>query len=248
MRVDCYIDRMTEKSSGNSVTITNSTVGSVAVGQGAQAEGVIRNAAAQSHWNNLMYAMQTESLRIVPEGEEFTLSSGKKSRVFCDAKKTIFRARNQQALMHVLDDLLRPMKPQVLAGVVLGGCHLASIMAVAGSHSADVIYVRKVAKDHGTKSLVEKPATTGSAVRQSVVVLEDVVTTGASVWSSIKAIEEDPTFVVVGVVALVDRRSDRASPVLTESVGDARRQVRFESVFKLEDLIPREILKKLGEE
>jgi orotate phosphoribosyltransferase len=66
----------------------------------------------------------------------------------------------------------------------------------------DAVYVRKEAKDHGSKRLLE--GDTRLAAGTPMVILEDVVTTGGS---TLKAVEKlrAAGHAVVGVVALVDR-------------------------------------------
>ena len=66
----------------------------------------------------------------------------------------------------------------------------------------DAVYVRKEAKDHGSKRLLEGDAKL--APKTPIVILEDVVTTGGS---TLKAVEKlrAAGHAVVGVVALVDR-------------------------------------------
>ena len=116
-----------------------------------------------------------------------------------------------------------------MAGVVLGGCHLASLLATYAAIKQDpiynVIYVRKAPKDHGTGNCVEKA---WSRFGEWVVLLEDVVSTGATSAQAIKALCDDGLN-VRGVVALLDRRlpQDR-----TSTIDD----VPLLSVFQLEDL------------
>ena len=74
----------------------------------------------------------------------------------------------------------------------------------------DALYVRKEAKDHGTKKLVEGDKSISPGTR--VALLEDVVTTGGS---SLKAVEKlrAAGATVVGIVALVDRLEGGAEAI-----------------------------------
>lgn len=143
----------------------------------------------------------------VRSGEEFTLASGQKSNVYVDVKKTAFHSRACKLLAKLLfDKMIEKWAPvDAVAGVVLGGCHLASIVAMQNPLGMDVIYVRKEAKEHGTKNLIERPLMTPY---QSVVILEDVVTTGASAVAAAKLLEKE-SFEVKGILSVVDRRAKK---------------------------------------
>jgi orotate phosphoribosyltransferase len=171
------------------------------------------------------------SVKIAIPGEEFTLASGAKSHFYIDVKKTALHAKVHFSLAHMLyDEASQAVFGTVegVAGVALGGCHLASIVAMfaaaRGQPGLNVFYVRKEGKDHGTKSLVEGPQ---HGPDHNVVLLEDVVTTGGS---SLKAIEQLKAAhcKVAGIVAVIDRRpkSER-----TDTLGD----LPFRSLFTLAD-------------
>lgn len=150
----------------------------------------------------LLVSLKTYSLREVPEGQEFTLSSGQKSRTYIDVKQTVMRGPYLSSLRHVLRTEMERWFPeaQAVAGVVLGGCHLATL--VAPGLMLDVLYVRSAAKDHGTKSLIEGPSLgKGTAV----VLFEDVVTTGGSMLKAYQVLR-DHEYDVIGGIVVVDRR------------------------------------------
>src|SRR5262245_31231324 len=76
-------------------------------------------------------------------------------------------------LVHLL-----PPDTQVLAGIELGGIPIAT--AVSQLTGIPVLFVRKAAKDYGTRRLVE-----GGDVRgRRVAVIEDVVTSGGQLLQS----------------------------------------------------------------
>src|ERR1700755_2298575 len=75
-----------------------------------------------------------------------------------------------------------------IAGVELGGCPLASAAALTSflrGAPKDAVYVRKDAKDHGSKRLLE--GDTRLSAGASLVILEDVTTPGG--WT-LKAVEK----------------------------------------------------------
>lgn len=134
------------------------------------------------------------------------LASGKESDFFIDCKQTVLSAEGHALAGALMLDALAELPPAVaVAGVELGGCPLASAVALT-SHlrgaPRDAIYVRKEAKEHGSKRLLEGDARLAPGA--PVAVLEDVTTTGGS---TLKAVEKlrGAGHRVVGVVTLVDR-------------------------------------------
>lgn len=140
------------------------------------------------------------------ERRRVTLASGKESDFFIDCKQTILTAEGHAlagSLMFAALDQLPAC--QGVGGVELGGCPLASAVSLISFQKGrplPAFYVRKAAKDHGTKKLVEgdKSITAG----MPIALLEDVITTGGS---SLRAVEslKAAGVTVVGIIALVDR-------------------------------------------
>ena len=140
----------------------------------------------------------------------FRLASGRESDFFIDCKRVMLTARGHRLLGEVLCDELAASKRAVhaVAGVALGGCPLASAVSLTSAlrglgpegHGWNALYVRKEAKDHGTARRVEGTSPAGP----SVVLLEDVLTTGGSSRMAIEALRAEG-FEVGAVLALVDR-------------------------------------------
>lgn len=135
---------------------------------------------------------------------QVVLASGKVSDFFIDCKPTVLTARGHHLVGELMLDALRNLpKCDAVAGVALGGCPLASavsLMSYIRNRPIPALYVRKEAKDHGTKQLVEGPVVAG----MKVALLEDVITTGGSTVAAVEALRGAGVD-VVGVVVLVDR-------------------------------------------
>ncbi|MBS2012299.1 MAG: orotate phosphoribosyltransferase [Deltaproteobacteria bacterium] len=134
------------------------------------------------------------------------LASGRESDFFIDCKQTVLGAEAHALVGKLMLEALGKLPAcDAVAGVELGGCPLASAVALV-SHlegtPKDAIYVRKEVKDHGSKRALE--GDTRLAPGASLVILEDVTTTGGS---TLKAVEKlrAAGYVVAGVVTLVDR-------------------------------------------
>jgi len=90
-----------------------------------------------------------------------------------------------------------------VGGLTLGADPIAYAIAYASAATGAPVRaftVRKEPKDHGTGRLIEGPFNPGD----SVVVIEDTITTGSSALRAVDAVR-DSGGTVAGVLALVDR-------------------------------------------
>ncbi|MFO0679005.1 MAG: orotate phosphoribosyltransferase [Polyangiaceae bacterium] len=140
--------------------------------------------------------------------KKVVLASGKESDFFVDCKQTVLLAEGHALVADaMLAALATPTFGHVdaVAGVELGGCPLASAVALRSFQRGtpkDALYVRKEAKDHGSRRLVEGDTHLAKGAR--IALLEDVVTTGGSTLRAADRLR-DAGYVVAGVVAIVDR-------------------------------------------
>jgi orotate phosphoribosyltransferase len=176
-------------------------------------------------YDELLSMLRTRSMRT---GRTFKLASGRTSDFFIDCKATVLSGRGHHLVGAVLLPRIMEMANDVeaVAGVELGGCPLASAVAMMSSirgmvGKLDALYVRKAAKDHGTERLIE--GTAHVRPRATVVLLEDVLTTGGSALSAVETLLRSD-FVVRGVLALVDREEGAAEAF-------AKAHVPFASVY-----------------
>lgn len=138
--------------------------------------------------------------------KKVVLASGRESDFFIDCKQTVLGAEAHALVGELMLEALSQLPAcDAVAGVELGGCPLASAVALVSHQKRtpkDAIYVRKEVKDHGSKRALE--GDTRLAPGASLVILEDVTTTGGS---TLKAVEKlrAAGYAVAGVVTLVDR-------------------------------------------
>jgi orotate phosphoribosyltransferase len=174
--------------------------------------------------------IKRHSIRIVPEGEEFKLSSGQKSRVYCDLKKTVLRADVTRVLSYLLTQAASEFAASSYAGVAVGGCHLASICSANDAGWKNTIYVRKEAKGHGTQNLIDAPDMNKAS--EKVVLLEDVTTTAGNVQRALKVLKEEG-YHVTGVISIVDRREAWTFTDLDDTIDG----VPFRAIYRIESLV-----------
>lgn len=138
---------------------------------------------------------------------DVVLASGRRSDFFIDCKQAVLTAEGHALVGSVMLDALQklPTPAFAVAGVELGGCPLASAVALVSFQQGrplDAIYVRKEAKDHGSARLLE--GNTRIPAGSAIVILEDVITTGGSTLKCAEKLRA-AGYVLAGVVALVDR-------------------------------------------
>lgn len=140
------------------------------------------------------------------ERKRVVLASGKESDFFIDCKQAVLTAEGHALVGEAMLAALASFGAvDAVAGVELGGCPLASAVAYASysrGKPLDAIYVRKDAKEHGSRRTLEGNTRIARGAR--VALLEDVVTTGGSTLKAAAKLQ-DAGYVVAGVVALVDR-------------------------------------------
>lgn len=134
---------------------------------------------------------------------DFTLSSGKKSEYYINGKQVTLHAQGGLMVARLLLDML-PVGTIGVGGLTLGADPMVSAVSIAGAYEnkpVTPLIIRKEAKGHGTRAYIEGPTLPEGS---PIVILEDVVTTGAS---ALKAVERlrDAGYVVNDILALVDR-------------------------------------------
>lgn len=134
---------------------------------------------------------------------DFTLASGKKSSYYVNSKKVLFHAEAITLLGELLFDATRDLDFQAIGGLEVGAIPMSAAALVAfhrAGRPMEGFFVRKQAKAHGSKELVEGQVNAGD----KVVVIDDVLTTGGSVVQAIEAVEAVGA-TVVRVVCICDR-------------------------------------------
>lgn len=142
---------------------------------------------------------------------EFVLASGRKSDFYIDARLTTLDPSGAILIGKVGWELLKETAASLgrhvdaIGGLTMGADPVALSIGIAAhlddsSTSLQVFTVRKSAKEHGRLKRIEGNFSPG----RSVVVVDDVITTGGSTIQAIDAIEEAGGHIAF-VVVLVDR-------------------------------------------
>jgi orotate phosphoribosyltransferase len=140
----------------------------------------------------------------------FVLRSGQVAGEYFD--KYLFEA-DPQLLGRVAARMARLLPPdtQLLGGLELGGVPLATLLSQLTGLPA--LFVRKQAKDYGTRKLAEGYDPAG----QRVTLIEDVITAGGTVIAAADALRSLGA-TVTAVVCVIDRSSPGETALAAEGI------------------------------
>jgi orotate phosphoribosyltransferase len=160
----------------------------------------------------------------------FTLASGRVSNYYLDMKPSMFSPEGATLLAELILRRLDGVILDYVGGLELGAVPLVATVSMASYGRGRPItgfFVRKAAKDHGTRKRVD--ALYGSLDGKRVVILEDVTTTGESAMSAVTAARESGAEVVL-VLSVVDREEGAAAFY-------AEAGIPFDSLFKASEFL-----------
>lgn len=149
--------------------------------------------------------LQVNAIKLSPK-EPFTWVSGWKSPIYCDNRIILSYPPIRNFIRETMGKEIEKMygKPDVIAGVATGAIGIGIL--VAEYLGLPFIYVRPEAKGHGRKNQIEGHIESG----QSVVVVEDLISTGKSSLNAVNALKE-ANVNVKGMVAIFSYGFDVAT-------------------------------------
>lgn len=131
------------------------------------------------------FLLQIKAVKLQPN-DPFTWSSGWKSPIYCDNRKTLSYPNVRTYIRQSFSQLILNEygKPDLIAGVATGG--IAHGVLVAQELGVPFVYVRSSAKKHGLGNQIEGDYQKG----HNVVVIEDLISTGGSSLEAVEALRE----------------------------------------------------------
>jgi len=149
---------------------------------------------------------------------DFVLASGRRSTYYIDARLTTMSAQGLTLVGSMGLSAIRAQgwAPASVGGLTMGADPVAYAIAAASAGAPPVINafsVRKAAKAHGTGRRIEGNLGDGDRV----VVVEDVITSGASALAAVEAVQ-DAGAAVLGVLAVVDREEGGAARITSQGI------------------------------
>ncbi|MFC4320242.1 orotate phosphoribosyltransferase [Litchfieldia salsa] len=144
--------------------------------------------------------------------DPFTWSSGIKSPIYCDNRLTMSYPQVRKDIAEGLASLIQTnfSDAQLIAGTATAGIPHAAW--VSDLLNLPMCYVRSKAKEHGKGNQIEGKVEQG----QKVVVVEDLISTGGSAITAVKALR-DAGCEVLGVVAIFSYQLEAGTKKLSEA-------------------------------
>jgi orotate phosphoribosyltransferase len=133
----------------------------------------------------------------------FTLSSGLRTSYYMDGRLLTLDPEGACLVGRALMDILQPLGISRVGGPTVSAVPIVTAISMTSYMAGEPItsfIVRKEVKGHGTERLIEGDMPEG----EKVAIVDDVCTTGSSIFHAIEAVEEAGCE-VVKVVVLVDR-------------------------------------------
>jgi orotate phosphoribosyltransferase len=154
-----------------------------------------------------------------------TLSSGITSHYYYDLKKVMLDPVGLSLLADLLYDEIALLDARSVGGLEIGAIPITTALLMKGSeeHKLKGFVVRKQSKNHGLKYMVE------GELKSPVVMVDDVLTTGASLKKAIETVT-DKGISVKHVFCILDRQM--ADNELEKS------HIKFTSLFRHTDFKP----------
>jgi len=150
------------------------------------------------------YLLQIKAVKLSVK-EPFTWASGLKSPIYCDNRKTLsfpkIRTFIRQEFVKIINEEYGYV--DLIAGVATGA--IAHGVLVAQELGIPFVYVRSSEKSHGLENKIEGQYESG----QSVVVIEDLISTGKSSLNAVEALRSVGCN-VKGMVAIFSYKLDKA--------------------------------------
>ncbi len=140
--------------------------------------------------------LKIKAIKLQPNNP-FVWSSGLNSPIYCDNRKTLSYPHIRAFIKLELARLVLEKYPdvEVIAGVATGA--IAQGVLVAEALGLPFIYVRPTPKDHGLENMIEGDL----KLKQKVVVIEDLISTGGSSLKAVEAIRNSGAE-VLGMMAI----------------------------------------------
>jgi orotate phosphoribosyltransferase len=168
---------------------------------------------------------------LITTGGPFKLASGAKTNYYLDMKPTTFDPEGINLIADIVLNMLSgDPDVEAIGGLEVGAVPIVIAVSMRSwpKHPITGFVVRKEKKGHGTDKLIDA----NFRPNGTVVLFEDVTTTGESVMQAVRAVRQQRA-TVKKIITIVDR--------LEGAVDNLKREgIKLEAVFKAPELLSRE--------
>ena len=188
-------------------------------------------ATARAHsFNSSATASGAESADVARLGEivrdlsfgrkQVTLSSGVPSTFYFDMKPSMLDPEGASLIAKLIYEQCREVKAELVGGLEMGAVPITGAVCLYSRDKEMPIagyFVRKAAKEHGAKKLVEGLGPNVSLKGKRVVIVDDVTTTGKSALKVVTALREEGAEVLLAI-SIVDREEGAVDNFAAEGI------------------------------
>ena len=165
--------------------------------------------------------------------DAFTLASGRQSRWFFDTKPVMMHPEASHLIGEMLNIRMDELGADFVGGLELGAVPLTAIAVTMSPKESTRrgFMVRKEPKGRGGRKTNNPPGIEGASIASggSIVILEDVTTTGGSSIQAVERIRETTSCEVIAVISILDREEGGV-----EAFAEAG--IPFESILTRSDI------------
>ncbi|MCC5831525.1 MAG: orotate phosphoribosyltransferase [Chlamydiales bacterium] len=154
---------------------------------------------------------------------DFTLKSGIRSPIYIDLRLIVSYPKLLEQIAQMMWERVKEAKFDRVCGVPYTALPIATALSL--QQNLPMVLRRKEAKNYGTKKIIEGVLEAG----ENCLVIEDLVTSGMSLFETIKPLEESG-LKVTDIVVLLDRQQGGKRRI--EEKG-----YRLHSLFTMADLL-----------
>jgi orotate phosphoribosyltransferase len=157
----------------------------------------------------------------------FTLSSGATSNYFFQLRQATMHPEGQFLIGMIVSEFMEKHSLSCIGGLVLGAVPLVDAVNVTSfirTRPVNAFFVRKEAKKHGAKELVDGYLPEGG----EALMVDDVTTSGRSVLNAVDYAQAEKSFRVRWALSVVDREEGAA-----QNLGE--RGIQLVSIFTRAD-------------
>jgi orotate phosphoribosyltransferase len=151
---------------------------------------------------------------------QVTLSSGKQSTFYFDMKPAMFDPEGAHLIAARILKEAGGVGAEYIGGLEMGAVPITGAvcqLSFESEHPVQGFFVRKKAKEHGAKKLIEGLPAGQSLSGKRVVIVDDVTTSGASALIAVQACKDEGAEVVL-VISIVDREEGAKEAFAREGI------------------------------